>query len=112
MNENAEIIKKIFFLFFMCKMVVITIKKCKIAKVDTKPGDGELFWIKMNDVQKGLCIKNMSDLVRKELHGIFETNNPTFSLREITNKSMDDSKFKYVRSDLMEKIIKNCRGIN
>ena len=61
----------------------------------------------------------MSDLVRKELHGIFETNNPTeeqikrykISLLEITNKSMDDSKSKYVRSDLMEKIIKNCRGV-
>ena len=73
----------------------------------------------MNDAQKGLCIKNWSDLVRKELHGIFETNNPTkeqikrykLSLREITNKSMDDSKSKYVRSDLMEKIIKNCRGV-
>ena len=73
----------------------------------------------MNDAQKGLCIKNLSDLVRKELHGIFETNNPTkeqikrykLSLREITNKSMVDSKSKYVRSDLMEKIIKNCRGV-
>ena len=70
----------------------------------------------MNDVQKGLCIKNISDLVRKELHGIFETINPKkeqfkLSLREITNKSMDDSKAKYVRSDIMEKIIKNCRGV-
>ena len=103
----------------MYKMVVITIEKCKNVKVDAKPGDGELFWVKMNDVQKGLCIKNMSDLVRKELHGIFETNNPTeeqikrykLSLREITNKSLDDSKSKYVRSDLMAKILKNCRGV-
>ena len=61
----------------------------------------------------------MYDLVRKELHGTFETNNPTkeqikrykLSLREITNKSMDHSKSKYVRSDLMEQIIKNCRGV-
>ena len=61
----------------MYKMVVITIEKCENTKVDTKPGDGELFWVKMNDVQKGLGIKNMSDLVRKELHGIFETGKPT-----------------------------------
>ena len=31
----------------------------------------------MDDVQEGLGIKNISDLVRKEIHGIFETKNPT-----------------------------------
>ena len=52
--------------------------------------------------------KRVRNLVRKELHGTFETNNPTkeqikrykLSLRETTNKSMDDSKSKYV-----------CRGV-
>ena len=29
------------------------------------------------DVQVGLGIKNISDLVRKEIHGIFETKKPT-----------------------------------
>ena len=31
----------------------------------------------MIDVQNALGIKNISDLVRKEIHGIFNTNNPT-----------------------------------
>ena len=31
----------------------------------------------MNDVRNGLVIKNVSDLVRKEIHGIFETKNTT-----------------------------------
>ena len=31
----------------------------------------------MHDVQEGLCIKNISDLERNEIHGIFETKNPT-----------------------------------
>ena len=31
----------------------------------------------MHDVQDGLGIKNISDLVRKEIHGIFETKDPT-----------------------------------
>ena len=61
----------------------------------------------------------MSDLVRKEIHNIFNTNNPKKeqvkkykrSLQEITKDSMYDSKIKYVRSDLMEKIIKNCRRV-
>ena len=30
---------------------------------------------------------------------------------EITKKPADDFKYKYARSDLMEKIIKNCRGV-
>ena len=33
--------------------------------------------MKMIDVQEGLGVKNISDLVRKEIHGIFETKNPT-----------------------------------
>ena len=61
----------------------------------------------------------MSDLVRKEIQGIYKTNNPTVKqvkeykcyLQEITKDSMDDSKFKYVRNDLMKKIVKNCRGV-
>ena len=31
----------------------------------------------MHDVPEGLVIKNISDLVRKEIHGIFETKNLT-----------------------------------
>ena len=73
----------------------------------------------MIDIQNGLDLKNMSDLVRKETHCIFETNNPTeeqvkeykHSLQEIIKDSMYDSKIKYVHSDLMEKIIKNFRGL-
>ena len=61
----------------------------------------------------------MSDLVRKEIQSIYETRNPTKdqakeykrSLKEISKNLSDDFKFKYVRSDLMGKIIKNCRGV-
>ena len=49
------------------KMHVHTIKVC----------NRELFSIKMIDVQKGSGVKNMSDLVRKIIHGIFENKNPT-----------------------------------
>ena len=31
----------------------------------------------MNDVQNRFGVKNMSDLVKKEIHGIFEPKNPT-----------------------------------
>ena len=70
-------------------------------------------------MQKGLGLKNMPDLVKKEICLIFETKNPTEKQKkkyiriesEITTKPADDSKHKYASSDLMEKIIKNCRGV-
>ena len=51
--------------------------------------------------------------------GIFEPKNPIKEQKkkhirtesEITKKLLDDSKYKYVRGDLMEKIIKSCRGL-
>ena len=71
----------------------------------------------MIDIQNGLGIKNISDLVRKEIYGIFETKNPTekqirkykCSQQEINRESNSSSKIKYVRNDLMERVIKSCR---
>ena len=70
----------------------------------------------MNDVQNLLGVKNMSDLMKKEIHGIIETKTPTKyqvkkykrRVNELDNNS--NANFMYVRSDLMSIIIKNCRG--
>ena len=70
----------------------------------------------MNDVQNRLGIKNMSDLVRKGIFGIFETKNPTkdevekYKRRENELDNNSNATFVYVRSDLMSRITKNCRG--
>ena len=78
-------------------MTVITIEKCKNAKVNTvKVGNKELFWIRIIDIQNGLGLKNMSDLVRKEIHGIFSTD-------KATNKQIKE----YKRS-LQEFFFFNC----
>ena len=101
-------------------MVVITVQAYVEARVHTiKARNKKLFCVKMIDVQKRLGLKNMSDLVKKEICGIFETKNPTKEQKkkygrtesEITKKSADNFKYKYARSELMEKIIKNCRGV-
>ena len=101
----------------MYKMVLITVEAYRDAKVHKiKIGNRKLFWVKMHDVQDGLGLKNISDLVRKEIQGIFETKNLTEKQKrkyirneqEITKK---DSKSKYARSDITEKIIKSCRGV-
>ena len=70
----------------------------------------------MNDVRNGLGIKNVSDLVRKEIHGISETKNTTkdqvkkYKRRENELDNNSNTTFVYVRSDLVSRIIKNCRG--
>ena len=70
-------------------------------------------------MQKRLGIKNISDLVKKGICGIFEIKIPIKEQKkkyirtesEITKKLADDSKYKYARCDFMEKIIKSCKGV-
>ena len=75
----------------------------------------ELFWVRMHNVKEGLGVKNMFDLVRKEIYGIFETKNPTkVQIRKYKRfeKELDDNcnaTFVYVCSDLMSRIMKNYR---
>ena len=67
------------------------------------------------DIQEGIGVKNMSDLVRKEIRGIFRTKNPTkdqirkYKRREKELDHNSAATFVYVRSDLMSRIIKNCQ---
>ena len=84
-------------------------------------------WVNMKDVGSGMGVKNISDLVLKEIYGICETKNPTkkqvneykMTKREIykkftnlSNKELNtkNNKKTYVRNDAMTTIIKRCRG--
>ena len=62
-------------------MVVITPKRSRKANIDEVTiKNSDLFWIKMNDVQQGLGVKNISarsDNTITEIKGIFNTNNVT-----------------------------------
>ena len=98
-------------------MVDTSVEKYTNAKVSTiRVSNKKLFWVGMYDVQEGICVKNMSDLVRKEIRGIFRTKNPTkdqirkYKRREKEFDLNSTATFVYVCSDLMSKIIKNCRG--
>ena len=76
----------------------------------------KFFWVRVYDVQEAIGVENMSDLVRKEIRGIFKTKNPTkdqirkYKRREKEFDLNSTATFVYVCSDLMSKIIKNCRG--
>ena len=84
-------------------------------------------WVSMKDVGSGIGVKNISDLVLKEMYGICETKNPTkkqvneykMTKREIYKKftnlskkelNTKNNKKTYVRNDVMTTIIKRCRG--
>ena len=95
----------------MYKMVDISVEKYTNDKVFTmKVSNKKLFWVRIMMYKKEQVLK-MSDLVRKEIRGIFRTKNPTKDERR--EKELDHNStasFVYVRSDFMSKIIKNCRG--
>ena len=109
-------------------MYLISAEGYKNAKVDvlTRTTTSEI-WVNMKDVGRGMGVKNMSDLVLKEICGICETKNPTkkqvneykMTKREIyknfTNLSEKElntknNKKAYVRNDVITTVIKRCRG--
>ena len=70
-------------------MVDITVKNYSDTKVcSIKISNKKLVWIKMNDIQNGLGVKNITDLRRKEIHGILRLN----ILLKINSKNTKDVK--------------------
>ena len=69
---------------------------------------------KNSDAQYELGIKNIFDLVRKEIHGIFETKNLTkYRIRKCKRSGREwfnVDVYTYVRSDFISRTIKHCRG--
>ena len=117
-------------MFFSCiyKMYLISAEGYKNANDEflTTKITSEI-WVSMKDVGSGIGVKNISDLVLKEIYGICETKNPTkkqvneykMTKREIykkfTNLSQEklntiNNKKTYVKNDVMTTVIKRCRG--
>ena len=84
-------------------------------------------WVSMKDIGDGLGVTNISDLVLKEIYGIYEKRKLTkeeiknykMTEREIFEKfdnlSNDElntksSKFVYVKNNVITNIVKHCRG--
>ena len=120
--------KKFIFFLYIYKMYLISaegyinadVHFLKIRKTDE-------IWVSMKEVGSSIGVKNISDLVLKEIHGICETKNPTkgeiknykMTEREIYEKFDNLSEHKlntksnkniYVRNNVMTNIIKHCRG--
>ena len=114
----------------MCvyKMNLISAEGYKNAEVDAKiiRKTGET-WVSMKDVKSGMGVKNICDLVLKELRGVLKTKIPTkqqISKYKITERELFEkfdnlsekelnaksNKTVYARNDVMTIIIKRCRG--
>ena len=78
-------------------MVVITVEAYQNARVHTiTVKNKDFFWVKMKDVQDRLGIKNITDPLRKEMYGRFDT-------KDLAEKE----EMKYIRSkyQITKKII-------
>ena len=81
----------------------------------------------MKDIESGIGVKNISDLVLKEIYGICKTKNPSKEqvneykmikkqiYKKFTNLSQEklniiNNKKTYVKNNVMTTIIKHCRG--
>ena len=87
----------------------------------------QTIWASMKNVQDGVGVKNMSNLILKEIYGIYETKNLTkeqikkckMTERQIFGKqdnisedelNTNSSKNVYVENDVMSSVIKGCKG--
>ena len=81
----------------------------------------DYFWVKMKDLENGLGLKWLRGIVENKICGIYEIKNLTKKQRRKykrraseTSKELknDAQNCKYVRNDVMEEVIENCRGVN
>ena len=61
----------------MYKMYLISAERYENANVHYLPHKNCNIWVSMKDVKIGMGVTNMSDLILKEMYGIYETKNPT-----------------------------------
>ena len=94
--------------------MILTIENFMNAGIKTvQVKDVKHFWVRRRDVEKGLGLKALRNLVKQEINGTGCDNCKKYkrSLQELTNNMNDNMEDKYIRNDIAEKIIKNCRGV-
>ena len=128
-------IKKIYFILFLSflyikgldiKMDLISVEGYNNAGVHNVKVKNDL-WVSMKDVGNGLGVKNISDLVLKEIYGAHEKTKLTkeeikcFKMTEreifekigkLSNNELDKlcNKPVFVKNTIMTNIINHCRG--
>ena len=98
--------------FFSCTKCVKEFAEARVHTITV--GKRKLYWVRVYDVQKGVGVENIYDLVRKEICGIFETNKPTKEQKRKYKRHgkewLNDDIYTYASSDLILKIIMYNKG--
>ena len=89
-NTQTLLRKKIFFFLCMYKMYLISAEGYKNVNVEflTIKTTSEI-WVSMKDVGSGMGVKNISDLILKEIYDICETKDP--SKEQVNEYKMTES---------------------
>ena len=81
LNKNYQKfweIKKFYFIFCIFKMYLTSAEGYKNTGVHILViKNTDKIWASLKNIQDGLGVRNMSDLILKEIHGIYETKNLT-----------------------------------
>ena len=89
-------------------------KNCIHAITQVRKSKKLVFWIRIKDIGKRLNVKNIFDLVHKEIKGKFETNYATEQqIRKYKihgSKFIENEKFMCVRECIIILVIMHCRG--
>ena len=112
----------------MYKMYLISAEGYKNTNVDFLTiKTASKIWVSMKDFGSCIGVKNISDLVLKEIYGICEAKNPSkeqvneykMTKRQIYKKftnlsekelNIKNNKKTYVKNDVIKTVIKCCRG--
>ena len=118
-------IKTFYFIFCVCKMYLISAKGEILFTFSSKK-TGEI-WANIKNEEDSLGVQSISDLVLKEVYGIYKTKDLTkeqIKKYEMTEREMFEkyvklsenelntktSKDVYAKNDVMTTLIKCCRG--
>ena len=112
-------LKTIIFFLCMCKLFKVTAetfdKNCVHTIKVNKAVNKSVLWVKMIDIKKKLNVKNIHDLVNKEISGKFKTNNPTDEQIKKYKRHgsilIDGDTFMYAYEDVIIHVIMHCRTL-
>ena len=101
-------------MYTMFKVIAETFaENCVHTKKVNKRDNKSVFWIKMIDIQKQLDVKNIHDLVDKEIKDKFKTNNLTDErikkYKIHGSELINGEKFMYAHEDVIIPVIMHCR---
>ena len=89
-------------------------KNCTYTTTQLKKGKGPVLWVRIKDTERELDVKNICDLVDKEIKAKFETDYPTE--QQITkykrhgSELIENEKFMYAHECVIIPVIMHCRA--